>query len=104
MTKIEIFPFQKSVQNYKPLIGKCAKDSAPKEKDFCHDKQQTAFFDCMKANLIKIMSNVQALDWAKKNCDAIQEHLLTHHKQIVKKLTEVGTKYVDAECGEKGRR
>lgn len=104
MTKIDIFSFQKSIQNYKPLIGKCAKDSAPKEKDFCHEKQQTAFYNCMKAHLIQIMANVQALNWAKKNCDAMQEHLLTHRQQIDKKLKEVGEKYVNSNCGQNRRR
>ena len=89
------------MKNYKPIIASCAKSSAPTEKDFCHEKQQNAFFTCMKMNLIKIMANVEALKWAKDNCDTMQEYMLTNHKKILKKLGEVGKKYIAAECGSK---
>lgn len=89
------------MKKWRPLIGSCAKKAAPTEKDFCHSKQQDAFFNCLKLNLIQILSNTEALKWAKQNCEDMQDYMLDNHKKIMKKFSEIGQKYIDSDCGTK---
>lgn len=84
-------------------MSKCAKKAMPTEGDFCGEKQQGVYNECLKSSVGEIMMHMDIVAWGSDNCPKIEEYVIKNQKQINKKLIEIDNDYIKTFCkGESG--